>query len=264
MENILKDKKKIIITVGIAAALILVLSAGAVVYSNSPNQRLKRHLNLGYKYLEELDYEQAVVAFQAALTIDPKDKEALTGISTTYTDWGSSYENTAYDHILEAYGQAASWAEQLYALFSGEEAVAKQLAGIYMLTGNVCELAGRIEQAEEAYEKILALAGEWEGLLAMQEEAHNRLERVVASIRQRELMKALYDAFVADNIDIARELMGKPEYGELCGTLASGESFYYGEYDGKGKRSGKGAAMYRLKSTMEDGSDSIPYYYYGD
>ena len=73
-ENSVINKKKSFKPVIIALiALALVAIAFVVVIavrSNSPERRYREQLSLGYRYLEEEDYRQAVAAFEAAIAIE--------------------------------------------------------------------------------------------------------------------------------------------------------------------------------------------------
>ena len=74
----------------IAAIIVLAIGgfAGYTAYTNMPAQRLKEQLELGQKYLTELDYEQAVAAFKSILDIDPNYEDARTGLLSAYGAWG--------------------------------------------------------------------------------------------------------------------------------------------------------------------------------
>ena len=89
----IKDNK--VLMGGIIAAVILVLAAGIGfgIY-NSPSNRLSRQLDLGQKYLEEMDYEQAKIAFEEAIAIDPKCAEAYLGAAGAYAGL-EDYEGAA-------------------------------------------------------------------------------------------------------------------------------------------------------------------------
>lgn len=75
---------------GIIGAVIVVLIAviaGIGVY-NTPENRLSRQLNLGNRYLEEQNYEQAIVEFDKAITIDPMNVDAYLGKAEAYIGLG--------------------------------------------------------------------------------------------------------------------------------------------------------------------------------
>ena len=81
-------KKPLIITTVI---LVLCLIVGGIfaLTANSAERRLADQLELGRKYLEEMDYEQAIVAFEAAIAIDPKCEEAYLALAETYIAQGT-------------------------------------------------------------------------------------------------------------------------------------------------------------------------------
>ena len=79
-----KHTKRIIT---IAAVLIAVITAsiiGTVAIQATPANRVKRQLRLAQKYLNELNYEQAVLAYKEAISIDPKCEQAYFAIADIY------------------------------------------------------------------------------------------------------------------------------------------------------------------------------------
>ncbi|MBR0093497.1 MAG: bacterial transcriptional activator domain-containing protein [Lachnospiraceae bacterium] len=82
------NKKTIIIIAAVVAAIVLAVGVGVIVYSSSPARRLQQQLDLGARYLTELDYEQAIAAYEAALEIDPKSVEAYGGLIQVYGGQG--------------------------------------------------------------------------------------------------------------------------------------------------------------------------------
>jgi len=84
-----KPRKKMLLFACIGAMLILL--AAIVIALNvfgDSGKKLQEQLDLGAKYLEEMDYEQALVAFQAALAIEPKNADAYLGIVEVYIRTG--------------------------------------------------------------------------------------------------------------------------------------------------------------------------------
>ena len=82
-----KKSLKIKIIIVAVAAVILAAIIGIIAFSNSPAQKLKKQLDLGQKYLNELYYEQAVAAFVAAIEIDPQNEEAKKFLVSTLDSW---------------------------------------------------------------------------------------------------------------------------------------------------------------------------------
>ena len=87
MEKAKKRKGKLL---GIAVLIIIIIAVaiGIGIY-NTPTNRINRHLDLGQKYLEEQDYEQALVEFDKAIAIDPKNIDAYIGKAVN-TNFGRS------------------------------------------------------------------------------------------------------------------------------------------------------------------------------
>ena len=82
----MKDKKKQVgIILGIIVVIIAIV-AGIIVISNksAPSRELSKALDLGNKYLTELNYEEAVIAFNRAIEIDPMNVDAYVGVADAY------------------------------------------------------------------------------------------------------------------------------------------------------------------------------------
>ena len=80
----MKKKSFIIIGMMVTLAMLCVAVLIAVIWTNSPEQRSAKQLELGNRYLEEMDYEQAKIAFEEAIAIDPMNTEAYLGAARAY------------------------------------------------------------------------------------------------------------------------------------------------------------------------------------
>ena len=83
-QEITKKKKWLLpVILGVAALLVIGLGVGGFIYIKSvalPKKELQKQLDLGDKYLTDMDYENALLAYKAAIEIDPKCEEAYLGI----------------------------------------------------------------------------------------------------------------------------------------------------------------------------------------
>ena len=51
---------------------------------SSSNAQLKECLDLGQKYMTEMNYEEAIIAYNKALEVDPKNVEAYQALANIY------------------------------------------------------------------------------------------------------------------------------------------------------------------------------------
>lgn len=86
--------KKIYVIIIIALIVADIVMAEFVIYF-SPIQRIKRQLSFGDKYLMELNYDDAILAYEVALRIDPKKEDAYVGLARAYIGKGD------YEKALE-------------------------------------------------------------------------------------------------------------------------------------------------------------------
>ena len=78
------DKKKLIIVLSVVISVVIIGVASFIVYSNTPEQRIIRQLNLGNRYLSDLEYESAIACFETVITIDPQIADAYSGLIDCY------------------------------------------------------------------------------------------------------------------------------------------------------------------------------------
>lgn len=79
-----KKKWPVLIIVIIAIVVIAVTAAAFFLTGSSAKNSYQTQYELGEQYLEEADYEQAVVAFTAAIEIEPEETDAYLGRAEAY------------------------------------------------------------------------------------------------------------------------------------------------------------------------------------
>lgn len=85
--NGLKNKRTVVISIAVGIMALI----GAVVFlQGSSGRELKKQLDLGHKFLTELNYESAIVEFEKAIAIDGKCVEAYMGIADAYEALGEA------------------------------------------------------------------------------------------------------------------------------------------------------------------------------
>lgn len=87
MSELFKDKKVIIAFV---AALVLLVAVGVALATNLGQEKIDiaEQLSLGEKYLLEMDYEKAILAFNKVIKVDPRNVKAYLGLADAYVGTG--------------------------------------------------------------------------------------------------------------------------------------------------------------------------------
>lgn len=183
-------KKRTLLPIVIGAVIVVILAlAGAGIYAyNTPAHKLERLLDLGERYLSELDYAQAVVAFTDALEIDPANIRAYAGGIEAYAGTGDAQAlQTFYEEAIETVREMEPAqteenltylvdifvrAEDVYAedtqkavdtlklgyeLTDGEESVGESLVSSYGTLADEIRETGDRTRELEIYEEILSL-----------------------------------------------------------------------------------------------------------
>lgn len=111
-----KNRKPLIISI-ITAVLLLTIGIVAIVNTGILNP-VQHNLSLGYKYLEEGNYEEALIAFNKVLEIEPNNTKAIIGSADAHVGLGEfdvavsiltthiEIDNTKtelYDKLIELY-----------------------------------------------------------------------------------------------------------------------------------------------------------------
>ena len=109
-----KEQGKRIVLLCLAA---VVIAAGVLVWRmRERDQAYQAQMSTAIRFLDEENYEEAMLAFNAAIEIDPKRPEAYLGIGDVYTAQGdfisaaSAYATALRvdDHSVDAYLKSAS------------------------------------------------------------------------------------------------------------------------------------------------------------
>lgn len=68
--------------------IIVVVTAGVIIFNNTDTARFRKQLNQVQRYLLEMNYEEAVVAFNQAIEIDSRSEDAYLGLADAYLGLG--------------------------------------------------------------------------------------------------------------------------------------------------------------------------------
>lgn len=184
----MKNKKKIIGIISVAIIVIIAVATGILTYNNSDDIRLKRQLDLGNRYLAELNYEEAIVAYEEAIEIDERCLEAYVGSIKAYIGIGDVdstqdfYDRTLLtlsgmdedfltenmNYAVEIYLEAnkvyedspdriVSVLEEGYTATKEDSRIRNMLIENYILTGQRQMEGNSYEEALIVYERLLEL-----------------------------------------------------------------------------------------------------------
>ena len=106
----------------ILIVILIATAAGIVIFNSTDTARFRKQLNLGQRYLSEMNYEEAVVAFNQAIEIDPRNVDAYLGLADAYVGLGD--EEAALAALKKGY--EATGDERLKARIDEMEAAAEE------------------------------------------------------------------------------------------------------------------------------------------
>ena len=136
-------KYRITLTVLISVAAILSAIVISGLFLIIPKQRLARELALGEKYLEELKYDEAILHFQEALRIDPRNLDANRGLGDANYGLAETVagENPAYAVIC--YQRAADAYETVLEISPGSVFLENRVSQIRRKSDELKEKSGQ-------------------------------------------------------------------------------------------------------------------------
>ncbi len=140
----------------VAALATLLLFSGCV--GNSRTEAIEdetptwqEQYDLGVRYLSEGNYEEAIIAFTAAIEIDPKQAPAYIGRGDAYVgSVGRLDTETQGDNIKKTYGLAEIDYLATIDLDTYSAAVYSKLADIYMVMGDIEKAIAILDRGYEA------------------------------------------------------------------------------------------------------------------
>ena len=151
-----KKKGKLLIGGIAAAAGIIVLTA--VIWYNLPKQRFDRQMTIGSRYLDNMDYEDAVLAFTTALEILPKEESATGQLESAYVAWGDSYSSEGdYENAVNTLGKAKAQLPESTAFEEPLEQTYVAWADSYSASGDYASAVSTLGKAKAQLPESAAL-----------------------------------------------------------------------------------------------------------
>ncbi len=89
----MKKQSKLLIGITAGVLLIAVIVITAVLMaSGSDGRKYAKHIETAQQYMDELQYEQAIAEYRAAIEIEPNNAEAYRALAEVYVQTGD-YES---------------------------------------------------------------------------------------------------------------------------------------------------------------------------
>lgn len=165
-----KPRKKVKMLISVVLTLVLAAFGGFWGWRNYGTEaRSQAKLDLGVKYLSENDYEKAILAFDEAIKIDPKEIKGYQGLAKTYTLQGK------YDDAKATYERGTAVVKPEYQIV-----LRLSLAGMYIDKGD-------LQQAETFFREIVnsnnTCVDAYIGLSLVYQQQGNK-QKVLATLEQ--------------------------------------------------------------------------------
>lgn len=198
---------------------------------------IAEQLNLGQKYISELDYENAIVAFSSIIEIDEKNMEAYMGRAEAYESLAVLLKDSGDESNQEYFSLAAGDYEFLLANQGDVSFVGSHLLEIYKELGEF----EKIEQFLESYkdqmqgEDIVEEVEQWQTNVTIirnmadlcETEDYEAVFEIMRSEDYQHLQKLTEDMGVPMLVEVGEKKMGLyPIVTENYGNCM----VYYGEY----------------------------------
>lgn len=238
-EETVKKGNKRIFYVAMAAVVLIAILIGIGIY-NTPENCLQRQLDLGNRYLEEQNYEQAALAFEQAIAIDDRCVEAYAGGLEAYLgagdeekaqnfytrtlamlsglDAGSLAENRNLavelyldgDKVYEGdWGKMTSVLEEGYTITGEDVRIKNKLIETYINKGETETQNGAYKEALVAYDRILNMDGDDKNVLESLEKCLIKYMEYLFAKEEYDEVKLLIEKYENIVTDIAYDEIKK-------------------------------------------------------
>ena len=239
MEKAKKSKGKLL---GIAVLIIIIIAVaiGIGIY-NTPTNRINRHLDLGQRYLEEQDYEQALVEFDKAIAIDPKNIDAYIGKAQTYQGMGDielsiqtleeAYEKIDSRQIEDSLISAYMEQSQKYIGNEQYDEALDVYDRLLELDGNDNDIQSGIEELLQEYINSLTEQQRYDEIQDLEEEYSDKVSKIefpkaFEQIDNPELMRNIYKLMNLENWEELIELDKSDEVNDIVQKMDSDRYIY--------------------------------------
>ena len=258
-------KKAIIIII----SLVVAIGIGATAYTVSTGvfNPYEQQIRLGYKFLSEMNYEQALIAFDKAISIEAKRDKAYIGKADTYFAKGNE-DMTA---VLMKIDEGFKTGDDMLAMHDESAKIGNEML---VMINESLKVGYELTQSEKIIDTYIRLADKFTDIgrtdLALKllqlgyntignERLKDRIDKVTSSF-----LKVMFDLFEAGNVDEARNRMSTFEFEAIASLASETEPMFYSPTSSSTLKSGKGIGIYRVQGQDFYTAEGWYFVYYGD
>ena len=197
------NKMKKIQRIGIVLIIVLGLLAGC---GKSVEKQIAEQLDLGNKYLTEADYEQAIVAFNKVIGLDPKVLEAYEKVAEAYIKQDNPEQ--AYSYVEQAFDVIASLTEE-------DKAKLESVAEMTEKMSDLCEQILRISLRDETADSQTYYE-------TLKKQAPEKAEKYVSSVQKHTFKKKFRETYAEELQNLEETLpeeIGREDFYERMSWL---------------------------------------------
>lgn len=212
------------IFIGILTCLLFLASCG-----HQPTWQ--EQYDLGIRYLDEGNYEEAIIAFTAAIEIDPKQAPAYVGRGDAYIGTGETEENL--NSALEDYLKATE-------LEPDDADTYAKAAEVYILLGQIDEARSLLEQGfantnSDILKSMLEslLLNEFGSTIFQERADYRQFENL--TLDEQNLVSTVFNALSVQNKGALIQSVGLIEDSFSLYTMYDGYKMYIQNYYSEGK-----------------------------
>lgn len=233
----MKTKYKVWLTIIILVSGIVCGFVLSFHYSDKVSRFIgDRQLARAEKFMDQMNYEQAVIAFQSAIKIEPRRKDAYMGLASAYQEMGKTDEAV---QVLAAGYKTTK-----------DREVSGQLEEVVLIMYEGYMEDGDYDKAEKILEFLYEITGDRE----TKKKIDDLKDQEKLDQKSREILERLYKACEAGNMDYVKDIMNTQDYQTLI--VQAGDRITYPSATGRAVAVFNNKALYygELKDGKRDGS----------
>lgn len=199
-------KKRLVIICSIVA-VALAIATCFLLYFNSSSVKYRKQYDLGTKYLAELDYDQAIVAFEKAIKIKPDNSDAYLGLADAYL--GKSLTDKAIEILQQGYDKT----KDSRLLDKLNELKGREIAEEVSVQDNSEDVSGGLSGTGEEFVNGILHHAYW--AYDLSESSKNYLSGIISSLQAEDYHGAIDSTLSQQMVPLIKEVAIQDEENDI-------------------------------------------------